>query len=88
MHLFEENNISFVDLTLLSKEDLKELQLEMYQRNRIFNFSKLYRQFAKNYSISEISDFFSFNRQFIFNSIIFFEEFFIDVFKDFLFLLL
>ena len=27
MHLFEENNISFVDLTLLSKEDLKELQL-------------------------------------------------------------
>ena len=43
----------------------------MYQRNRIFHFSKLFSKYAKNYSISEISDFFSFNKQFIFNSAIY-----------------
>jgi hypothetical protein len=71
IHIFEENNISFIDLLLLSKEDLIELQLEMFQRNRIFHFSKLFSKYAKNYSISEISDFFSFNKQFIFNSAIY-----------------
>ena len=71
IHIFEENNISFVDLLLLSKDDLIELQLEMYQRNRIFYFSKLFTKYGKSYSINEISDFFSFNKQFIFNSVIF-----------------
>ena len=71
IHIFEENNISFIDLLLLSKEDLIELQLEMFQRNRIFHFSKLFSKYAKNYSISEISDFFGFNKQFIFNSAIY-----------------
>ena len=71
IHIFEENNISFVDLLLLSKDDLKELQLKLYQRNRILNFSTLFNKYAKNYSISEISDFFSFNQKFIFNSSIF-----------------
>ncbi len=71
IHIFEENNISFIDLLLLSKEDLIELQLEMFQRNRIFHFSKLFSKYAKNYSINEISDFFTFNKQFIFNSSIY-----------------
>ena len=71
IHIFEENNISFIDMLLLSKDDLKELQLKLYQRNRILNFSALFNQYAKNYSISEISDFFSFNQKFIFNSSIY-----------------
>ena len=71
IHIFEDNNISFVDMLLLTKEDLIELQLEIYQRNRILNFSKLFTKYAKNYSIQEISDFFTFNKQFIFNSIIY-----------------
>ena len=71
IHIFEENNISFIDMLLLTKDDLKELQLELYQRNRIFNFSALFNKYAKNYSIGEISDFFSFNKQFIFNSSIY-----------------
>ena len=71
IHIFEENNITFIDLLLLSKEDLIELQLEMFQRNRIFHFSKLFSKYAKNYSINEISDFFTFNKQFIFNSSIY-----------------
>ena len=71
IHIFEENNISFVDMLLLTKEDLKELQLKLYQRNRIHNFSVLFTKYAKSYSISEISDFFSFNQKFIFNSSIY-----------------
>jgi len=71
IHIFEENNISFVDMLLLSKDDLKELQLKLYQRNRIHNFSVLFSKYAKNYSISEISDFFGFNQKFIFNSSIY-----------------
>ena len=71
IHLFEDNSISFVDMLLLTKEDLIELQLEIFQRNRILNFSKLFTKYAKNYSIQEISDFFTFNKQFIFNSIIY-----------------
>jgi hypothetical protein len=58
-------------MLLLTKEDLIELQLEIFQRNRILNFSKLFTKYAKNYSIQEISDFFTFNKQFIFNSIIY-----------------
>ena len=71
IHIFEDNNISFVDMLLLTKEDLIELQLEIFQRNRIINFSKLFTKYAKNYSIQEISDFFTFNKQFIFNPIIY-----------------
>lgn len=71
IHIFEDNNISFVDMLLLSKEDLIELQLEIFQRNRILNFTRLFTKYAKNYSIREISDFFSFNKQFIFNSTIY-----------------
>ena len=71
IRIFEENNISFIDMLLLTKEDLKELQLSLYQRNRIYHFSLLFNKYAKNYSIGEISDFFSFNKQFIFNSSIY-----------------
>ena len=69
--VFEENNISFVDLLLLAKEDLRELQLQMFQRNRIYNFSLLFNKFAKEFSIAEITDFFTNNKQFIFNSSIY-----------------
>ena len=57
IHIFEDNNISFVDMLLLTKEDLIELQLEIFQRNRILNFSRLFTKYAKNYSIQEISVF-------------------------------
>ena len=69
--LFEEKKITFIDFLLLSKEDLKELELTLFQRNRIFNFIKFYCKFAKNYSIAEIYDFFLENKQFIFNSVIY-----------------
>ena len=69
--LFEEKKITFIDFLLLSKEDLKELELNLFQRNRILNFIKFYCKKAKNYSISEIYNFFLENKQFIFNSVIY-----------------
>ena len=71
IHIFNENNISFIDLLLLSKESLKDLGLEMYQRNRIFTFSTCFNKKAKDYSIREISDFFDCNKQFLFNTSIY-----------------
>lgn len=67
VHLFQENNITFIDMLLLSKDDLKEFQLEMFQRNRIWNFINSFNKYGKNYSLSEVTDFFNFNKQFIFN---------------------
>ena len=67
--VFNENKISFSDLLLLSKESLKELGLEMYQRNRIYNFSTSFNKKAKTYSINEISKFFNSNKQFLFSPI-------------------
>ena len=66
-HIFNEKNLSFTDLLLLSKESLKEFGLEMYQRNRIYNFSTSFNRNAKTYSIKEISDFFTENKQFLFS---------------------
>jgi len=71
IHIFQENNISFIDLLLLSKESLKDLGLEMYQRNRIFTFSTCFNKNAKSYSINEITEFFDSNKQFLFNSSIY-----------------
>ena len=68
VNLFMDNNITFVDLLLLCKEDLIDLRLPLYQRNRIFNFAQMFNKYAKNYTINEITDFFVFHKQFIFNS--------------------
>lgn len=70
IYIFNENNISFTDFLLLSKESLKDLGLEMYQRNRIYNFATSFNKNAKTYSIKEISDFFNDNKQFLFSPLI------------------
>ena len=71
IHIFNENDISFIDLLLLSKESLKNLGLEMYQRNRIFTFSTCFNKSAKEYTIREIFQFFDYNKQFLFNKSIY-----------------
>lgn len=71
INIFNARNLSFTDLLLLSKESLKDFGLEMYQRNRIYNFSTSYNRNAKSYSIKEISDFFNSNKQFLFSPSIF-----------------
>ena len=67
IYIFNEKNISFTDLLLLSKESLKDFGLEMYQRNRIYNFATTFNRNAKTYSIKEITDFFNSNKQFLFS---------------------
>ena len=71
IQIFNDKNISFTDLLLLSKESLKNLGLEMYQRNRIYNFSTAFNRNAKTYSIREISEFFDANKQFLFSPTIY-----------------
>ena len=67
IYIFNEKNISFTDLLLLSKESLKDFGLEMYQRNRIYNFATTFNRNAKTYSIKEITEFFNSNKQFLFS---------------------
>lgn len=71
VNIFNEKNISFTDLLLLSKESLKDLGLEMYQRNRIYNFTTLFNRNAKDYSIREITEFFNTHQQFLFSPTIY-----------------
>ena len=71
INIFNEKNISFTDFLLLSKESLKDFGLEMYQRNRIYNFSTSFNRNAKTYSIKEITEFLNSNKQFLFSPSIF-----------------
>ena len=67
INFFNEKNLSFIDLLLLSKESLKELELEMYQRNRIYNFANTFTKYSKYYNMDEILQFFEKHKQFLFN---------------------
>ena len=67
INFFNEKNLSFIDLLLLSKESLKELELEMYQRNRIYNFANTFTKYSKYYNMEEILQFFEKHKQFLFN---------------------
>ena len=67
MNLFNEKNISFIDLLLLSKETMKELELEMYQRNRLYNFATSFTKFSKNYTMEDLLHFFESHQQFLFD---------------------
>ena len=74
INYFNEKNLKFIDLLILSKDSMKELQLELYQRNRIYNFSNAFTKFAKNYTIDEIIEFFENNKQFLINRKVFDEK--------------
>ena len=74
INYFNEKNLKFIDLLILSKDSMKELQLELYQRNRIYNFSNAFTKFAKKYTIDEIITFFENNKQFLINRKIFDEK--------------
>ena len=74
INYFNEKNLKFIDLLILSKDSMKELQLELYQRNRIYNFSHAFTKFAKKYTIDEIIKFFENSKQFLINRKIFDEK--------------
>ena len=66
---FDFNSITFNDLCLLTKEDLIEMNLPIGPRNRILHFAKEYKNYAKNYDINELINFFQSHKQFIINTI-------------------
>jgi hypothetical protein len=66
---FDFNSITFNDLCLLSKDDLIEMNLPIGPRNRILHFAKEYKNYAKNYDINELINFFQSHKQFIINTI-------------------
>ena len=73
-HIFSSNNITFNDLLLLSKEDLLEMGITLVPRNRILNFSLNYQNSARDFTYEELLDFFSKNKNFVFNHQIPFNE--------------
>ena len=66
---FNLNHITFNDLCLLTREDLIEMNLPIGTRNRLFHFTQEYKNYAKNYDINELINFFQSHKQFIINTI-------------------
>ena len=54
-NIFEEHYIFFEDLFLLTKEDFKEMKIPIGPRNRLLNFIKKYKNYAKTFDLNELS---------------------------------
>lgn len=61
IHVFNNFNITFNDLLFLEKDDLDEMQLHLYQKNRLLTFISEYTQDSSQYTIGEILIFFNNN---------------------------
>ena len=55
--VFEDNFIFFEDLFLLTKEDFVEMKIPIGPRNRLLNFIKKYKNYAKTFDLNELSSF-------------------------------
>jgi hypothetical protein len=64
IHIFKNYHMSFNDLLFLTKDDLNELGLKIFQKNRLLSFIEEYSSKAKNYSLEEIQAFFEENNIF------------------------
>ena len=60
--VFEQYHMSFNDILFLTKDDLNELGLKIFQKNRLISFVEEYSSKAKNYTLEEIEKFFDENR--------------------------
>ena len=60
--IFEQYHMSFNDILFLTKDDLNELGLKIYQKNRLISFIEEYSSKAKNYTLEEIQIFFEENK--------------------------
>ena len=58
---FESYHMSFNDVLFLTKDDLNELGLKIFQKNRLLSFIEEYTSKAKNYTLEEIKSFFEEN---------------------------
>ena len=60
--VFEQYHMSFNDILFLTKDDLNELGLKIFQKNRLISFVEEYSSKSKNYTLEEIQKFFDENR--------------------------
>ena len=60
--IFEQYHMSFNDILFLTKDDLNELGLKIFQKNRLISFVEEYSAKAKNYTLEEIETFFEENK--------------------------
>ncbi len=61
IYIFKKYHMSFNDVLFLTKEDLNELGLKIFQKNRLLSFIDEYSSKAKYYSLEEIQVFFEEN---------------------------
>jgi hypothetical protein len=61
IHIFENYHMSFNDVLFLTRDDLNELGLKIFQKNRLISFIEEYTSKAKNYTLEEIQTFFEEN---------------------------
>ena len=60
--IFEQYHMSFNDILFLTKDDLNELGLKIFQKNRLISFIEEYSSQSKNYTLEEIQTFFDKNK--------------------------
>ena len=64
INVFVNNFMTFNDILLLTRDNLNEYGLLIFQKIRLFSFIEDYKSFAKNFSIDEIKAFFKINKKY------------------------
>ena len=64
INVFVNNFMTFNDVLLLTRDNLNEYGLLIFQKIRLFSFIEDYKSFAKNFSIDEIKAFFKINKKY------------------------
>ena len=64
INVFMNNFLTFNDILFLTRDNLNEFGLLIFQKIRLFSFIEDYKSFAKNFSIDEIKTFFKINKKY------------------------
>ena len=64
INVFVNNFLTFNDILFLTRDNLNEFGLLIFQKIRLFSFIEDYKSFAKSFSIDEIKSFFKINKKY------------------------
>ena len=64
INVFMNNFLTFNDILFLTRDNLNEFGLLIFQKIRLFSFIEDYKSFSKNFSIDEIKTFFKINKKY------------------------
>ena len=64
INIFANNFMTFNDILFLTRDNLNEFGLLLFQKIRLFSFIEDYKSFAKNFSLEEIKTFFRTNKKY------------------------